>query len=134
MMKQQTVKRIFIPCDEWVYYKIYSGSRMADIILTDIIKPISRRFLSADIIDKWFFIRYSDPDPHLRVRFHYSNAYSINNIITEFNVVIQWSFKIKPDKKTEVELSVIRTQSLGQAKGGATGREITVELMSILLA
>ncbi len=42
--------------------------------------------------------------------------------------------QIKPDKKTKVELPVIRLQSIGQAKGGATGSEIAVEMMTKLLA
>ncbi len=58
---------------------------MADQILTDIVKPISRKLLSTDLIYKWFFIRYNDPEPHLRIRFHYSGENSLNKIISELN-------------------------------------------------
>lgn len=62
-------KRMFIPGSEWLYFKIYVGSTYADKILvhelTNFISKINRK----KIIQKWFFIRYSDPEYHLRIRF-----------------------------------------------------------------
>ncbi|MEO8404831.1 MAG: lantibiotic dehydratase [Chitinophagaceae bacterium] len=62
--------RIFIPGSEWLYLKIYCGTSTSEKILTEILKPLSHSLLEEDIIDKWFFIRYYDPKPHIRVRFH----------------------------------------------------------------
>ncbi|CAL2081162.1 thiopeptide-type bacteriocin biosynthesis protein [Tenacibaculum sp. 190524A02b] len=78
------MKRIFIPGEEWLYYKIYCGNRTADLILTEAIKPLTEKLLKNNSIDKWFFIRYSDPKPHLRIRFHYTKSKELGNII--FNV------------------------------------------------
>ena len=64
------VKRNFITGDEWLYYKIYTGHKTSEKILTEIIKPVTIELLNKKIIDKWFFIRYSDPKFHLRIRFH----------------------------------------------------------------
>lgn len=64
------VKRNFIIGDEWLYYKIYTGHKTSEKILTEIIKPITEELLNKKIIDKWFFIRYNDPKFHLRIRFH----------------------------------------------------------------
>lgn len=58
---------------EWLYYKIYCGAKTADYILTEKIKHITESLLSAKVIDKWFFIRYADPEVHLRVRLHILN-------------------------------------------------------------
>ena len=82
---QNTVKRTFILGDEWLYYKLYCGSKTADYILIQIIKPVAEELLSKEIIDKWFFIRYSDPKTHLRVRFHYNNPENIYHIISLVN-------------------------------------------------
>jgi len=68
------VKRNFIIGDEWLYYKIYSGHKTSEKILTEIIKPVSEELISQNIIDKWFFIRYNDPKFHLRIRFHLINS------------------------------------------------------------
>ena len=67
------VKRSFIIGSEWVYYKIYTGPKTADSILVDFIKPIVDQLLKDGIIKMWFFIRYADPEFHLRVRFQITN-------------------------------------------------------------
>ncbi len=60
----------FLPGTEWVYYKIYCGSKSADDILAHMIHPLVNELRQKGIIDKWFFIRYVDPDFHIRLRFH----------------------------------------------------------------
>ncbi|WP_422089454.1 thiopeptide-type bacteriocin biosynthesis protein [Tenacibaculum ovolyticum] len=75
------MKRDFIIGDEWIYYKVYSGAKTSDKILLDIIEPVSDYLLSEKIIDKWFFIRYSDPKPHLRIRFHLVSTNKIGEVV-----------------------------------------------------
>ncbi|AXT57534.1 hypothetical protein D1815_17930 [Aquimarina sp. AD1] len=75
------VQRSFIVGSEWLYYKIYTGPKTSDLILTDIIKPIATHLLDKGIIDKWFFIRYNDPKHHIRVRFHYNKPENIAEVI-----------------------------------------------------
>jgi len=62
-------QRNFIPGSSWQYVKIYCGVKTSDQILVDVIKPLADELLSENIISQWFFIRYADPDYHLRVRF-----------------------------------------------------------------
>ncbi|HWR32193.1 MAG TPA: thiopeptide-type bacteriocin biosynthesis protein, partial [Chitinophagaceae bacterium] len=64
------VKRKFEPGSEWLYYKIYCGSKSAEKSLAELIGPLTVNWLKKNLIQKWFFIRYSDPSFHLRVRFH----------------------------------------------------------------
>jgi thiopeptide-type bacteriocin biosynthesis protein len=75
-------KRTFMLGDEWLYYKFYTGPKTADVVLTEIIKPAAEEFLSGNVIDYWFFIRYGDPKNHTRVRFHVPNPMNIGVIIT----------------------------------------------------
>ncbi|WP_299244836.1 thiopeptide-type bacteriocin biosynthesis protein [uncultured Aquimarina sp.] len=75
------VQRSFIVGSEWLYYKIYTGPKTSDLVLTDIIKPTAMHLLENDIIDKWFFIRYNDPKHHIRVRFHYENPENVAGVI-----------------------------------------------------
>ncbi|MHA7055679.1 thiopeptide-type bacteriocin biosynthesis protein [Aquimarina sp. M1] len=74
-------QRSFIVGSEWLYYKIYTGPKTSDLILTNIIKPVTLYLLENKIIDKWFFIRYNDPKHHIRVRFHYQNPENVAGII-----------------------------------------------------
>ncbi len=83
------IKRIYIPGDEWLYYKIYCGSKTADEILTDVILPATIHLNKNGIIDGWFFIRYSDPDLHLRVRFHFNDILAIVEIMNIINHYIK---------------------------------------------
>jgi thiopeptide-type bacteriocin biosynthesis protein len=64
------VWRTFTPGSEWVYAKLYCGAGTADRSLLDTVGPVSRKLLSSGAIDRWFFIRYADPDPHIRWRLH----------------------------------------------------------------
>lgn len=66
---RSSMKRSFILGDEWLYYKIYCGARTADLILPEVVLSITTKLLKEKYIDLWFFIRYHDPEPHLRLRF-----------------------------------------------------------------
>lgn len=68
-----TTKRSFPINSEWLYAKIYVSNQFADLILTEAIKPLTDRLLKEGIIEQWFFIRYYDPDGHIRIRFNHSN-------------------------------------------------------------
>lgn len=90
--KQQTdstvsgqVKRTYIAGDEWLYYKIYSGPKTADLVLTEMIKPLTEQWMANNVIDYWFFIRYSDPGLHTRVRFHFKDRRNIGTVIAMMN-------------------------------------------------
>ncbi len=80
---QLDIKRTFIPGSEWLYYKIYCGVKTADNILADTIKPMVELLMQKGLIQKWFFIRYSDPDFHIRLRFFNSEASKTREIIPE---------------------------------------------------
>jgi thiopeptide-type bacteriocin biosynthesis protein len=57
------------PGSEWLYVKLYSGTATADEVLRELVGPLVRQALGAGEAQRWFFIRYHDPDPHLRLRF-----------------------------------------------------------------
>ncbi|MFD0862875.1 thiopeptide-type bacteriocin biosynthesis protein [Sungkyunkwania multivorans] len=79
------MKRTFIPGEEWLYYKIYVGKRSANMVLTDIVLPLSNALLTEGHIDKWFFIRYADPDFHLRIRLHLSDMEKLGLVISSMH-------------------------------------------------
>ncbi len=75
------IQRSFIIGSEWLYYKLYTGPKTSDLVLANIIKPVTETLLKNKSIDKWFFIRYADPKPHIRVRFHYTDPSHVAEII-----------------------------------------------------
>ena len=64
------VQRTFAPGSQWLYLKAYTGTASADRILTDTVGPVIAGLRSAGVVDDWFFLRYTDPEHHLRLRLH----------------------------------------------------------------
>lgn len=64
------IRRRFPPGSEWLYVKLYCGQATADRVLVGAVAPLVERLLGEGLIDGWFFIRYADPEHHLRVRLH----------------------------------------------------------------
>ncbi len=50
-----------LPGSDWLYLKAYTGASEVDRVLVDRIAPVLRG-------RPWFFVRYRDPEPHVRVR------------------------------------------------------------------
>lgn len=80
----QKTKRTFFTGDEWLYYKLYCGVKTADSVLTESIAPLTQKLKKEGLIDGWFFLRYSDPDKHLRLRLHVPNTQHLGKVITRF--------------------------------------------------
>ncbi|NEN23795.1 lantibiotic dehydratase [Cryomorpha ignava] len=85
---QAQVQRFFAIGSEWLYFKIYCGVRISDKILTDVIKPLTQKLIKDELIDSWFFIRYADPELHLRIRFHFTDLKNIGHVIVMFQTSI----------------------------------------------
>src|SRR6266536_3096247 len=64
------VRRRFAPGSEWLYAKLYTGAGTADQVLNHVVGPVVRSALASGAADAWFFVRYADPDWHLRLRLH----------------------------------------------------------------
>jgi len=114
-------KRTFIIGDEWLYFKVYTGFKTADTLLTDTIFPLSQYFLQEKLIDHWFFIRYSDPQFHLRIRFHIPENKNLATVIHRFNHAMQHyinhnlAWKIQTDTyQREIERYGIETIELSE--------------------
>ncbi len=81
MHSTEKVKSIFIPGSEWLYFKLYCGVYVSDEILLSKIKPIAEILIKENKITHWFFIRYADPENHLRIRFHLSEDKYFSNLV-----------------------------------------------------
>ncbi|WP_228401783.1 thiopeptide-type bacteriocin biosynthesis protein [Chryseobacterium sp. PMSZPI] len=83
------VKRKLSLGSEWLYLKIYTGVKTADLILEEGVQPLIEFFQENGFILKWFFIRYYDPKPHLRIRFRLNNTCDYSKIFDRINDVLQ---------------------------------------------
>jgi thiopeptide-type bacteriocin biosynthesis protein len=72
-MVERSARR-FTVGDEWLYLKLYCGHATADQVLRTAVAPLVEESTRRGLIDRWFFVRYGDPDRHLRLRFHGNGA------------------------------------------------------------
>ncbi len=66
---------------EWLYFKIYCGTKSADTILTHAILHLVNKLLAQKNIHSFFFIRFNDPNFHLRLRFKISDIKYVGEVI-----------------------------------------------------
>jgi len=76
--------KTFIPGSEWLYTKLYTGTKTADAILKNNLYEYVNEMLQNGVIDKWFFIRYTDPDFHIRLRLHLKDTRNFTFVFNRF--------------------------------------------------
>ncbi len=82
------VRRSFPPGSEWLYAKLYTGTATADGLLREVVTPVARDAMAAGEADGWFFIRYGDPEWHLRVRFHGDPARLQSGVLSRLHAAL----------------------------------------------
>ncbi|MFC5231394.1 lantibiotic dehydratase [Pseudonocardia zijingensis] len=62
---------LHLPGGDWLYVKLYGPEPAQRAVLrTRLAELVDEAELAAAAVDGWFFVRYRDPHPHLRLRFH----------------------------------------------------------------
>ncbi|MEU6300158.1 lantibiotic dehydratase [Streptomyces erythrochromogenes] len=56
------------PGGDWTHVKLYAAVGQHDDILTHSLPELVGELREEGLIDRWFFIRYGDPHPHVRIR------------------------------------------------------------------
>lgn len=87
MTAKNQVKRRFILGDEWLFYKIYGGPSILEKVLLNEIKSTIDQLLADKLIEKYFFIRYQDPQYHVRLRIFIENPSNLLPVIMAFKRV-----------------------------------------------
>ncbi|MDA1668148.1 lantibiotic dehydratase [Bacillus cereus] len=58
------------PGSEWLYVKLYGNASREEELICWHIKNFCTELEQKQIIEKYFFMRYADPDQHIRLRFY----------------------------------------------------------------
>ena len=86
-IEAKPIKRRFSPGSEWLSLKIYSGNSSVDSILAEELLPLIES--SEAFYNKWFFIRYGDPDWHLRLRFQGEPSVLYGQLLPQLNKLLE---------------------------------------------
>jgi thiopeptide-type bacteriocin biosynthesis protein len=81
-------KRRFIPGEEWLYIKIYSGPKFLEEILVAEVYELVDKLYKENRITKFFFVRYLDQGNHIRLRFLLKDKQFTGSIIQDFSSVL----------------------------------------------
>lgn len=87
----RTGDRLRPPGSDWLFVKLYCSRNIEEELLTGPIRSFCQFAVGSGLADQWFFLRYSDPDPHLRVRF----GGSPDRLVSElFPKICQWTSEL----------------------------------------
>ncbi|HET9252575.1 MAG TPA: lantibiotic dehydratase [Candidatus Eisenbacteria bacterium] len=66
--RSESAASLFIPGSEWLFSRWNTAPGYGDAVLVEALAPVVRLLRSEGVADSWFFIRYADPDFHIRLR------------------------------------------------------------------
>jgi len=122
---------------EWLYIKIYTGNKTSNRILCDFIRPLTKKLKKRGVED-FFYIRYEDPDFHLRLRFHVPNRNNYSDILSELYKILDPLVEARMVKRVSCDMynrelerydpSLIETVK----KIFSIDSETTLELLSVV--
>jgi thiopeptide-type bacteriocin biosynthesis protein len=75
--------RLRLPGSDWLYLKLYGPRPFEDELIAGPLVSFGEFATRAGLSDGWFFLRYADPDPHLRVRFHGEPAVLLGPLVQQ---------------------------------------------------
>ncbi|WP_369387232.1 lantibiotic dehydratase [Streptomyces sp. CG1] len=84
-------RRRFPPGGEWTYLKVYCDDASEDDLITGRLADLVEELRKRELIDRWFYVRYADPDAHLRVRFHAAEEETREALLLE---AIRWGHQL----------------------------------------
>ncbi|QRK11345.1 lantibiotic dehydratase [Archangium violaceum] len=77
--------RSFAPGSAWLYAKLYTGTASADVLLREHLAPFIEEVKDSGATGRWFFLRYGDPDWHVRLRFLGEPARLLGEVLPELS-------------------------------------------------
>lgn len=81
-------RRIISGGFNWWNLSLYSQKNTQNELIVKVYQ-LSKSMKEAGTIDKWFFIRYSDPNAHIRVRFQTTDSYNCKDFFQQLMTEIQ---------------------------------------------
>jgi hypothetical protein len=62
--------RLRLPGSDWLFAKLYVGRAFEDELIAGSLRRFAEEAVGSGMAREWSFLRYSDPDNHIRLRFH----------------------------------------------------------------
>jgi thiopeptide-type bacteriocin biosynthesis protein len=69
------------PGSEWLFAKLYTNPLFEEDLVAGPVRIFSEDLVARKVVDEWFYIRYADPDPHVRLRFRGSKERVLGEVL-----------------------------------------------------
>lgn len=99
-----TENREKFPGSDWLYLKLYMSDEKMNEFLVGYLYDFIEGFRQEGTIKEWFYVRYRDPEPHLRLRIH----------ALSFEMICRVLFALEDQLKLWTHLGWIRDVSIGK--------------------
>ncbi|MCR8966190.1 lantibiotic dehydratase [Brevibacillus halotolerans] len=86
LSKEQYIR---FPGSDWLFIKLYGGQYRQNDFIVDEIRAFADSMVQKGAAEEWFFMRYLDPDHHIRLRFHGNPEKLLQEILPELYRWIQ---------------------------------------------
>jgi thiopeptide-type bacteriocin biosynthesis protein len=83
------VARTLAPGGECLYVKIYCGNATADRLIGGTLHDLLTGWTAKGQVEKWFFIRYADPEAHVRLRLFGPPAALWGGVVMDLNAALR---------------------------------------------
>ncbi len=88
------VDRVRPPGSEWLYVKLYGPASAEDELIAGPLREFCDFTHAAGLAEEWFFLRYADPESHLRLRFRGDPEDLLRRLLPE---VSSWARELMAD-------------------------------------
>ncbi|OUQ87001.1 hypothetical protein B5G50_18860 [Brevibacillus brevis] len=85
-------ERLKMPGSDWLFYKLYCDETRMDEFIAFPLQTLCEAMHTKGAYQKVFFMRYTDPKPHIRLRFHASSTEGLQSIFSE---MYQWTSEMQ---------------------------------------
>lgn len=109
--------RLFPPGSDWLYAKIYSSPAILERALVEQLWPLILNLKSQSAIAEWFFIRYRDPDYHIRIRFRLNTVLAWGDLLLQLRETLRPLFSVGALKSLEIDTYSRELERYGGLRG-----------------
>jgi thiopeptide-type bacteriocin biosynthesis protein len=118
-LNQAKAKRKYVPGSEWLYLKVYAPKIGVNRLLLRL-RPLLYKSYGEHKITQWFFIRYEDHAPHIRLRLQINPA-SVSEVLIAFKNKLE--DRIQQHVIREFQIDVYSRELERYAAGGIENSE-----------
>lgn len=126
------VRRRFMPGENWVYFKVYSGPMFLEDLLLNEIYTMVNELYQHEYISKFYFVRYFDESPHLRLRFYVPNSDNVCVVIKNAHKIMSAHVETRMVSKVSIDTYIRELERYGKSTIEDVETLFSIDSMSVI--